>query len=147
MAEEIAAGMRKIPGMEIGLFSLDQIDDAFLAESKAVVCGTPTYLANICWQWKKWFDEGHQYKLEGKIGAAFATANYAQGGADTAITTLLQHMMVKGMLVYSGGAGCGQPFIHLGAVALRENFDASREMFRVFGERIAAKAAALFPED
>lgn len=146
MAEEIAKGMGKIDNVEIGIFDIEHIDASFLAESKAVVCGTPTYLANTCWQWKKWFDESHHYNLSGKIGAVFATANYAQGGADVAITTMLQHMMVKGMLVYSSGSGCGQPYIHLGAVALRENFEESKALFQIFGERIAEKTVALFAE-
>lgn len=144
MAEEIAKGMKEVDDIEVGIFDLDHIDDAFLNESKAVVCGTPTYLANICWQWKKWLDEGHRYKLENKLGAAFATANYAQGGADTAITTLLQHMLVKGMLVYSSGGAYGQPYIHLGAVALRENFEESKKLFQIFGHRIAEKTVSLF---
>lgn len=144
MAKEISKGMEKVESVEVGLFDIDHIDGDFLAKSKAVVCGTPTYLANTCWQWKKWFDESHSYNLSGKLGAVFATANYAQGGADVAITTILQHMLVKGMLVYSSGSGCGQPYIHLGAVALRENFEESKAQFQVFGQRIAEKTAELF---
>ena len=102
------------------------IDKEFLAASSAVFFGTPTYLASTCWQWKKWFDEPAPCSLGGKLGAVFATANFAQGGADIAIQTLLTHMLVKGMLVYSGGGACGQPYIHLGAVALKENFEASK---------------------
>lgn len=144
MADVIAAGMREVADVEIGIFELDHIDDAFLNESNAVVFGTPTYLASTCWQLKKWFDEGHHYDLSGKLGAVFATANFAQGGADTAITTVIQHLLVKGMLVYSSGSGCGRPFIHLGAVALKENFEESKPMFQLFGKRVAAKAAELF---
>lgn len=144
MAEAVAAGAGSVPGTEVRLFELENIDMDYLSGSSAVIFGTPTYYANTCWQLKKWFDESHACRLEGKLGAAFATANYAQGGADVALTTLHQHMMVKGMLVYSGGSALGQPFIHLGAVALKENFDASREMFRIFGARVAGKAKELF---
>ncbi len=144
MAEVIANGMKSVQGIEVGIFDLEHVDDEFLAESKAVVFGTPTYYANTCWQIKKWFDESRNYKLEGKIGSVFATADYAQGGADTAILTIINHLMVKGMLVYSGGSALGQPFIHLGAVALKENFEQSKPMFEVFGQRIASKAIELF---
>ena len=146
MAEEIAEGVRTVPGIEVGLFALDVIDKDFLADSKAVFFGTPTYLASTCWQWKKWFDEPAPCPLGGKLGAVFATANFAQGGADIALQTLITHMMVKGMLVYSGGGACGHPYIHLGAVALKENFEESKPMFRIFGERVATKARELFPE-
>jgi NAD(P)H dehydrogenase (quinone) len=144
MAGIIANGMKSIPEIEVGIFDLEHIDDDFLAESKAVVFGTPTYYANTCWQIKKWFDESRNYKLEGKIGAVFATADYAQGGADTAILTIINHLVVKGMLVYSGGSALGHPYIHLGAVALKENFEQSKPMFEVFGQRIATKATELF---
>lgn len=144
MAKIVAEGVRSVPGAEARLFELDHIDMDYLSESRAVIFGTPTYYANTCWQLKKWFDESHACRLEGKLGAAFATANYAQGGADVALTALIQHMMVKGMLVYSGGSSLGQPFIHLGAVALKENFDASKEMFQIFGARVAGKAKELF---
>ncbi|MBS1370925.1 MAG: flavodoxin family protein [Lentisphaeria bacterium] len=145
MAETVAEGARAVPGAEVRLFPLDAIDTEFLAASKAVLFGTPTYLAGTCWQWKKWFDEPAPCPLGGKLGAVFATADFAQGGADIAIQTLLGHMMVKGMLVYSGGGACGAPYIHLGAVALRENFESSKPMFRIFGERVARKALELFP--
>ena len=144
MAEAIAEGAGSVPGMEVRLFSLDAIDKEFLSASKAVFFGTPTYLASTCWQWKKWFDEPAPCSLGGKLGAVFATANFVQGGADIAIQTLLMHMMVKGMLVYSGGGTCGLPYIHLGAVALKENLEESRPMFRIFGERVARKALELF---
>lgn len=144
MAQIVADGMKKVEGVEVGIFDIEHIDDDFIKESRAVVFGTPTYYANTCWQIKKWFDESKPYNLEGKIGAVFATANFAQGGADTAILTIINHLMVKGMLVYSGGSALGQPYIHLGAVALKENFEESKEQFSIFGERIAQKAIALF---
>lgn len=144
MANVIAEGMKLEKNIEVGLFDIDNIDYDFLAESKAVVFGTPTYYANTCWQIKKWFDESSNCNLSGKIGAVFATANYAQGGGDTAILTIINHLMVKGMLVYSGGSSLGQPFIHLGAVALKENFEESKDMFKIFGTRIAQKANELF---
>lgn len=147
MAEAVAEGVRSVPETEVRLFPLDAIDREFLAASRAVFFGTPTYLASTCWQWKKWFDEPAPCPLGGKLGAVFATANFVQGGADIAIQTLITHMMVKGMLVYSGGGACGQPYIHLGAVALREHLEESKPLFRVFGERVARKALEIFTKE
>ena len=134
--------MKKIKDIEVGVFDINNIDDNFLKESKGVVFGTPTYYANTCWQMKKWFDESRDYDLEGKIGAVFATADYIQGGAATAMLTIINHLMVKGMLVYSGGSALGQPFMHLGPVATKDNYEESKEMFEIFGERIANKATS-----
>ncbi|MHC1747796.1 MAG: flavodoxin family protein [Cellulosilyticaceae bacterium] len=145
MAEVIAEGARQIPDIEAKIFDIEAIDENFLKESRAVIFGTPTYYASTCWQIKKWFDDSHSCNLEGKIGAVFATANYAQGGADVAIMAIVNHLMVKGMLVYSGGSALGQPYIHLGAVALKENFEASKEQFTIFGQRIGEKVVTLWP--
>ena len=119
MAEVIARGLAAAGG-ETRFFSVEEAMDAdYIDQCAGVIFGTPTYLANTCWQMKQWFDEGSRgIKLAGKLGGVFATAHYAQGGADVAIMTLLPHMLVKGMLVYSGGAAHGKPYIHLGPVAL-----------------------------
>lgn len=144
MAEVVKSGMETVPGAEVGLFPLDAIDDEFLNESKAVVFGTPTYFANTCWQLKKWFDQSHAYHLEGKLGAVFATANGLQGGAHTALSTVIDHMVTKGMLVYSSGTGCGRPYIHLGAVAIQGHYEQGESMCHIFGQRIAKKTVELF---
>lgn len=145
MAELVAQGIGKVsPQTEVRLFDLENVDDAFITESAAIVFGTPTYASGPCWQLKQWFDTYRGANIGGKLGAAFATANYIQGGADTALLSVITSMVVRGMLVYSGGASLGQPFIHLGAVAVKDHFDESRELFVTFGERIAAKAEELF---
>ncbi len=46
-AEYVAEGMKKA-GAEVGLFELDKIDEAFVAEAKAVVFGAPTFYADTC---------------------------------------------------------------------------------------------------
>jgi len=144
MAQVISEGMKRVEGIEVGMFDLNNIDKAFIDESKAVVFGTPTYSANLCWQMKKWLDESKEYNLEGKLGSAYATAGFSQGGPATAIATILNHLMVKGMLVYSGGSALGKPYTHTGAVAITDRFEESKDMFRIFGERIAKKAKEIF---
>lgn len=144
MAEVIANGAMTVDGIEARLFPLDEIDGNYLNESHAVIFGTPTYYASTCWQVKKWFDESGNIKLAGKLGAVFATADFLQGGADTAISTIINHMLVKGMLVYSGGSAIGKPFIHLGAVALKDGLEESKPLFEIFGKRIAEKTKEIF---
>ncbi len=144
MAEVIKSGMETEKNIEVRMFPIDNVDKEFVNDSKAVVFGTPTYYANTTWQIKKWLDESGAFKLEGKIGSVFATAGYVQGGADTAILTIINHLMVKGMLVYSGGASLGQPYAHLGAVTLQKNMEENEEQFFVFGKRIATKVNLLF---
>lgn len=145
-AEQIATGIRQEGEIEVRLFNIadGDVDADFVNSSAAVIVGTPTYSANSCWQIDRWFDEDDQCHLAGKLGAAFSTAAFQQGGADIAANTIIGHMLVKGMLVYSAGCSLGQPFSHLGAVTLNDRPDINQEMAIVFGQRIARKALELF---
>lgn len=145
MAEEVVKGAKGVNGIEAKAFALDDIDKDFLDESKCVVFGTPVYHAGICWQMKKWFNEESKgYNLEGKIGGAFATAAYVQGGLNTACLELTQLMLVKGLMVYSGGSALGDPFLHIGATSINETAEKDKIQFTKLGERLATKAAKIF---
>ena len=149
MAGEIARGIEE-EGAEARIFNIrtDEVDAEYINNASGLIIGTPTYMASSVWQVKKWIEEDSRpLALSGKLGGAFATAHYAQGGQDTAIMDILGQLLVKGMLVYSGGGSFGLPIIHHGPVALDKegnHYDESREMFRVYGRRFAAKAAELF---
>lgn len=149
MAEEIASGIRK-EGVEAKAFNIHETvaDNEYIESSSGLIIGTPVYLASSVWQINKWLEEDSKgINLSGKLGGAFATAHFAQGGADTAIMDLLGLMLVKGMVVYSGGGSFGLPIIHHGPVALDkvgDHFDESREMFRIYGSRFVSKAKDLF---
>jgi NAD(P)H dehydrogenase (quinone) len=146
-AELIKEGILQAGNIDVRLMNIvseDPLDAEFLKDSAAVIIGTPTYAASLSWQLKKWFDTDKSVKLAGKLGAAFATANYVYGGADIAIADILHGMLVKGMVVYSSGGGCGAPIIHLGPVAITSEFDKSRDLFEIFGKRVAEKALELF---
>lgn len=103
-----------------------------------------TYYANICWQLKKFIDETDA-SFAGKLGAVFATANALGGGSETAMLTLINQILVKGMLVYSGGTSLGKPNTHLGVTSIKEvPMEQQEEKMVIFGTRIAQKAKELF---
>jgi len=143
IAQIMADGAQSVEGTEVRCMSIDEVDKEFLTESDAAIFGTPTYAGNYSWQMKKWLDT-ESGKLAGKLGAAFATENYLGGGADFAELTILGHLLVKGMVVYSAGASKGQPFTHFGAVAIKDGTDDQKDRARIFGQRIAEKAHELF---
>jgi NAD(P)H dehydrogenase (quinone) len=144
--EGILSADESIEVKMMNILSVENIDVSFLNESSAVIFGTPCYVANTCWQLKKFFDTRWDCKLEGKLAACFATANCLHGGADIGILTVLQHTLVRGMLAYSSGTGFGQPVIHLGPIALRGELEQKRELFTLFGKRVAQKALELFSD-
>lgn len=145
MAQVIAEGMMTVAGVEAKAFPIENWDAAWVKESKCVVLGTPIYLADLCSAVKVWLD-GPALKagLAGKVGGAFATADYLHGGGDLGIQTILNHMMVLGMLTYSGGGSFGKPVIHLGPVAFHGHLEESKELFRLYGQRMATKTVSLF---
>lgn len=147
-AEEIALGLQN-RGHEVRLFSIEEpVEKEYIAACQGIILGTPTYMASCHWKIKQWFDEeSRELQLAGKLGGVFATAHYAQGGADIALVNMIGLMLVKGMLLYSGGAALGKPFIHLGPVALDavgNHYQDSKSEFTLFGERFARKAEEIF---
>lgn len=145
MAAAIAAGASSVEGAEAKAFSIDEIDEAFLKESSCVMLGTPTYLASMSGAVKTWLEtQSLKYGLTGKLGGAFATADYVHGGGELAIRGILDHMMVLGMPVFSGGGGFGKPVIHLGPVAIKENADDFTDTFKLYGQRMATKTLELY---
>ena len=145
MANMIAEGMNCVEGAEAKAFSIDAVDLDWAKESRCIVLGTPTYMADVAGVTKTYLESGlRQCEPAGKIGGAFATARYIYGGGEIGLQTILTHMMVSGMLTYSGGGALGMPVIHLGPVAIGDRLEESEETFRIYGQRMAQKAAELF---
>lgn len=145
MAEVIAEAMMSVAGVEAKTFAIEAVDEEWVKESRVLVAGTPIYMANMCGEMKLWLEKQcKQYGVAGKIGGAFATVDYLHGGGELGIQTILDHMLVYGMLTYSGGGSFGKPVIHLGPVAMKGHLDESRETFWLYGQRMATKATELF---
>ncbi len=144
-ADFILAGMAKVPGVRGRCMSLDEVDGEYVRESSLLILGSPVYFASTSAVVKGWLEQAPQYGLVGKIGGAFATANYIHGGGEIAIQSILEHFLVMGMLAYSGGGGLGKPVIHFGPVAIKESVDSFRELFEIYGQRMASRALELFP--
>lgn len=145
MAEEIVTGMQSVEGVEAAAFSIDEIDENWSKESRCVVLGSPIYMASISGAVANWLQGPcMKYGLTGKIGGAFATADYIHGGGDIGIRAILDNMLVLGMLTYSGGGAFGKPVLHLGPVAIAGKLDESREIFQLYGQRMATKTMEVF---
>lgn len=150
MAQVIAEGMKSVPGVEAKAFSIDEVDLDFAKESRGIVVGCPTYVADTTAAMHQWLEQSFgKLAPAGKLGGAFATAQYIHGGGDLAVRSILDHMMTMGMLTYSGGGSQGKPVIHLGPVAIATAGDFEElmgfdDVFRIYGQRMAEKAVELF---
>ena len=144
MAEYIIEGISSVDGMEAKAFNIDSIDLDYVKESSALIVGTPTYNGYLSARMKKWLEtEPIKLNVAGKLGGAYATAAFIHGGADLAIQCVLTHLMVDGMMVYSGGQSKGMPVIHLGPVAIAPDLDNFADLFKIYGKRMAQQASAL----
>ena len=144
MAELIEEGCGKVSDVEARAMSIDDMDEAYIAEARAVLFGGPTYEGTISWQMKRVLDE-ISVNLAGKLGGVFASQNWpGGGGADFAEMTLIAGMLVRGMLIYSGGIAEGAPFLHFGAVSARRPEGLYAERCVKLGQNIASKAMELF---
>ena len=144
VAELISRGVSSQPNIEVRSMSIDNVDNEFLDESVAVLFGCPTYAGSFSYQMKRFLDNVPKTLLSGKFGGVFATENYLGGGADVSLLSMVGHLLVKGMLVYSGGAANGQPYTHFGVVCIREGNEFEQQRALIFGERIAKKITELF---
>ena len=147
MAELVREGCLRVPGVEARLMPVDEVDDAYVVASTAVILGSPTYEGSCTWQIKRYLDSASP-GLAGKLGGVFASQNWPGGGGGSfAELTMIAGMLVRGMLIYSGGIAEGQPYLHFGAVSCRApDEELYRERCFKLGENIARKAVELYGE-
>lgn len=117
LAEEIQKGVDSC-GVTSLLKSTDEVTKDDFADSAGVIAGSPVYFGVMAAQLKKVFDDfvSLRRKMENKVGAAFATGGHPTGGKETTIFSILQCMMIYGMIIVgdpmdaSGhyGVGCVQ---------------------------------------
>jgi NAD(P)H dehydrogenase (quinone) len=145
MAQLVRQGCLRVPGVEARCMPVDDVDEDYVVDASAVLLGSPTYEGSCTWQMKRYLDTAAR-GLAGKLGGVFASQNWpGGGGASFAEMTMIAGMLVRGMLVYSGGISEGQPYLHFGAVSRRApDKDLYRERCLKLGENIARKAAELF---
>ena len=144
MAELVREGCQSVPGVEAKCMSVDEVDEAYVEESAAVIFGSPTYEGTCSWQMKRYLDT-QPVGLAGKLGGVFVSQNWpGGGGASFAEMSIIAALMVHGMLVYSGGIAVGPPYLHFGAVSEKAPQPGlNRDRCVKLGENIAGQAERL----
>jgi len=144
MAELVKKGCDNVSQVESKIMSIDNLDMDYIADADAIVLGCPTYEGTLSWQMKKFLDTV-SVNLEGKLGGVFVSQNWpGGGGADFAEMTIIAGMLVRGMIVYSGGITRGKPFLHFGAVSEKAPKGLYEERCLKLGENIATKTKELW---
>ena len=101
LAEAIAEGVREVEGAECVLKEASEVTKEDFLHSEGIIAGSPVYFGTMAAELKEVFDRliGTRRKMEGKVGAAFTTAADPTGGKETTIMSILQAMLIYGMIV------------------------------------------------
>jgi NAD(P)H dehydrogenase (quinone) len=101
MALAVAKGAEQIRDTEVTMKKAEQttLDDLLAAD--AIIMGSPTYFGQMSAKLKALIDESvkiHE-KLAGKVGAAFTSAGGTATGAETTLMSILQALLIHGMIL------------------------------------------------
>ena len=133
MAQLIAEGISN-EGVEAVLKDVKDVSLDELLEYEAIVIGSPTYYGHMAAPIKELFDElvSSHGALDGKVGAAFASAANIGGGNETTIMGIIEAMLISGMIVHGDPQGD-----HYGPVSIGKPDQRVESQCRRRGQRIA----------
>jgi len=101
LAEAIAKGVDSVDGIQAVLKKTDEVTKEDFVNSDGIIAGSPVYFGVMAAELKKIFDDyvGIRKKMEGKIGAAFATSGDPSGGKETTMLSIIQCLLIYGMVI------------------------------------------------
>lgn len=135
LAEAVAKGVESAGATAVMKSTAEVTKDDFL-KSAGIVAGSPVYFGTMAWDLKRIFDEfvSTRRKMEGKVGAAFATGGHHTGGKETTIISILQALLIYGMVVVGDPMSASG---HYGVGCLGSPDDSAVEDAMKLGSRVA----------
>ena len=136
LAERIGEGVESVSGVKALLKSTQEVKKEDFVDSTGIIAGSPVYFGAMAWDLKRVFDEYVviRKKMENKVGAAFATSGDASGGKETTIISIIQCLLIYGMIVV------GDPMEatgHYGVACVGAPDEKISENGRKLGRRVA----------
>ena len=106
MAELVAKGATDAGGEVV----LEAVADARLEHLQAadgIILGSPTYYGHSAGVMRSFIDSSVKFhgKLQGKVGAAFASSHNIGGGNETTVLDLLHALLIHGMIIQGNSSG------------------------------------------
>jgi len=101
LAQEIAQGVQKVKGIKCVMKSTSEVTPEDFLKSDGIIAGSPVYFGTMAYPMKEIFDKfvNIRDEMENKIGAAFATSGDPSGGKETTILSIIQAMLIYGMII------------------------------------------------
>ncbi len=139
MAEEIKKGIEQ-GDISCVIKPVDEIEIDELLNYEGIAIGSPTYYGDMAAEVKQLLDNSVKLhgKLEGKIGAAFSSSANIGGGNETTILSILNALLVHGMIIQGDSSGD-----HYGPVSIGSPDKRSEEECLRLGKRLAQLAKRL----
>ena len=138
LAQAVSEGVESVEGVRCLLRSTEEVKKEDFVESDGIIAGSPVYFGVMAADLKRVFDDfvSVRRKTENKVGAAFATGGDASGGKETTMMSIIQAMLIYGMIIV------GDPMDATGhyGVACLGSPDASA---RQHGFKLGARVAEL----
>ena len=131
MAHAIAQGAEK-SGQATLVKMVDTAEWQDLIHADAILFGSPTHFGMMSSKMKQFIDRSNDIwgKLDKKIGSAFTSSGGISGGNETTILSLIQAMLIHGMIVIS-------PPGRYGLVAIEKPTEKTRLSCQKLGKRVA----------
>jgi NAD(P)H dehydrogenase (quinone) len=139
MAQAVAGAIEK-EGVEAVVRKVEEVKAADLLKYDAILMGSPTYYGTMAAKLKELLDDSVEFhgKLDGKIGAAFASSANIGGGNETTILDILNAMLIHGMIIQGDPMGG-----HYGPVAIDAPDSRALKCCARLGQRVGALAKRL----
>lgn len=139
MAEAVASGARS-SGADVVMKKVEEVVLEDLKGSDGIILGSPTYYGQMASEVKKLFDGSSDIRgqLENKLGAAFTSSGSPAGGNQTALLSILECMLIHGMIVLGDPIETGG---HYGVAAVGNPSAEALKACRAMGARVAGLAA------
>lgn len=136
LADAISAGVESIEGVTALIKTTKEVTKDDFLSSDGIIAGSPVYFGTMAWNLKRIFDEfvSTRKKMENKIGAAFATGGDPTGGKETTIFSIIQAMLIYGMIIV------GDPMAatgHYGVGCVGKPDEKTEDNGRLLGIRVA----------
>jgi len=101
MADEIVNGVKEVDGVNCLVRTTEDVTKEDFLNSDGIIACSPVYFGGMAAELKKIFDDfvGVRKRMGDKIGAAFATSGDNSGGKETTLLSIIQAMLIYGMIV------------------------------------------------
>jgi NAD(P)H dehydrogenase (quinone) len=133
MAECVKEGLDSLGDVNAELKKAQDttIDD--LRSSDGIIIGSPTYFGVMATEVKNLLDKSIQCygKLVGKVGGAFSSSGLIGGGNETTIMSILQGLLIHGMIIQGVQKGN-----HYGPVSVGAPNEEARDECMQYGKMI-----------